>query len=117
MRLIGDMVRSLRTAHGLTQPQVAEVAGCARSQVSELETGFERAAEKSITVRQLDRIVEAIGGTLVVSIVPRRTALQIVDAAVLAKIAGLLAIADDDSKSDFLGAVRSLERGVMAPRG
>jgi transcriptional regulator with XRE-family HTH domain len=52
---LGDAIRHYRTAAGLTQAQLAEMAGLQRSYLSELESGKETEQLKRIlrTLRQL----------------------------------------------------------------
>ncbi|HSZ70830.1 MAG TPA: helix-turn-helix domain-containing protein [Solirubrobacteraceae bacterium] len=52
---LGDAIRHYRTAAGLTQAQLAELAGLQRSYLSELETGKETEQLKRILriLRQL----------------------------------------------------------------
>jgi transcriptional regulator with XRE-family HTH domain len=52
---LGDAIRHYRTAAGLTQAQLAELAGLQRSYLSELETGKETEQLKRIlrVLRQL----------------------------------------------------------------
>jgi transcriptional regulator with XRE-family HTH domain len=52
---LGDAIRHYRTAAGLTQAQLAEMAGLQRSYLSELESGKETEQLKRVlrTLRQL----------------------------------------------------------------
>jgi transcriptional regulator with XRE-family HTH domain len=53
---VGVSLRRLRSVRGLTQAEVAELAGCSRSQISDLELG-----KGNPTVDTLFRVLHAMG--------------------------------------------------------
>lgn len=56
---VGEKIRELRKARGLTLEQLAQLSGLSRSFISEAERGF-----SSMTLTSLKRIAEALGVTL-----------------------------------------------------
>jgi transcriptional regulator with XRE-family HTH domain len=54
--IVGVAVRRLRSVRGLTQAEVADLAGCSRSQISNLELG-----KGNPTVDTLFRVLQAMG--------------------------------------------------------
>jgi transcriptional regulator with XRE-family HTH domain len=64
---IGRAIRALRHRHDWTQAQLGRRAGCSASVISRLEHGRLRAC----SVTTLERVVDALGGRLVISVIWR----------------------------------------------
>lgn len=123
MKSLGLNLALLRSQKNLTQAQVGAAAGLRKSYVSDLERGLPVSsgdAPKSPTLRALDGIVRALGGTLLLTVVPVSEVndLEPERLELLTRIAGILARDPDPAAvEDFEGAVRSLERSLRVPRG
>ena len=50
---VGEMVRSVRDARGVSQEELAELTGMTRSQISDVERGIGRVGPSLITLRRL----------------------------------------------------------------
>ena len=56
---IGNRIRNYRTARGLSQERLAELAGCHPTYVGQIERG-----EKNATLESVERIASALGVSL-----------------------------------------------------
>ena len=64
---IGHEIRRLRTAAGLTQAQLATLAGIARETLSRLESG----TYNDIGFKKLQTLLALVGGELIARVAPR----------------------------------------------
>jgi transcriptional regulator with XRE-family HTH domain len=73
MTMAGEMVRRARTAHEVSQPELARRTGCTQAHISELERGL---GSKGPTVATLGRIMDELGEELVIETASAQAAKQ-----------------------------------------